>query len=200
MFKRFALISFCLVLAASFAHAEWLSGSANGSGGGGGGGAGIDRVWLTQSNATVAGSALSLPLSNAPTPNASAGSNVQTGYLTFPASSKTSGYGVFPVTASVPTSLTMEIMWRTTDTNIGHTVTWNWNYACTATSIDPALSSAGTVTANAVSSSNQTTLSTITLSSPTASANQNCYFQIARRGDTDSITAGVDVASVRIHN
>jgi hypothetical protein len=165
-----------------------------------GGGLSIDRIWLTQANGTIAGTALSLPATSAPTPNVNVGSNVDLGILTFPASSETSGYGQFPITASVPASLVLQIMWRSTDTNTGHNVTWNWNYACSGTTIDPSLSSAGTVTTSALGTSNQTQISTITLTSPSCSANNNFYFQIARRGDTDSVTAGADVTSIRIHD
>jgi hypothetical protein len=163
-------------------------------------GASIDRIWLTQANGTVAGTSLTLPFSNAPTPSVTVGTNIPLGILTFPAASKTSGFGSFPITANVPSSLTLEIMWRTTDKTGGHGVTWNWNYACSGTTIDPVLTSAGTVTTTALSTSNQTQISTVTLSTVSCTAGQTFYFQILRRGDTDSITSGVDVSSVRIHN
>lgn len=169
-------------------------------GGGGGGGTGIDRIWLTTANSTIAGTALSLPTSAAPTPTSNIGSNLVSGYLTFPNSSASSGYGQFPITASVPTSLILELLCRTTDTNTGHSFIFNWNYACSSTSIDPSLSSAGTVTTAALSSSNQTQTVTITLASPSCNAGDIFYFQLVRRGDTDSVSSGIDVSSVRIHS
>lgn len=175
---------------------------ATGATGATGVGSGIDRVWMCSMNSSaVPGCSLSVGTTNYPTPNSVLGSNVQGGaVLTFPSGSQTYSYGQMPITGTVPASLTMEINWRTTDTNTGHTVIWNWYYGCSSTSIDPSLASAGAVTANAVSSSNQTTLSTITLSSPSCTAGQFLFFYLSRRGDTDTVTAGVDVNSLRIHS
>lgn len=173
---------------------------AGATGGGGSSGSSIDKVWLTVANSTVAGSSLSLPTSSAPTPNSNIGSNIVSGYLTFPASSATSGYGQFPITATVPSSLTMELLCRTTDTNTGHAFIYDWYYICSPTTIDGSLSVASTVTTSAVSSSNQTQLATMTLASPSCNANDIFYFRVRRRGDTDTVTAGVDLSSLRIHN
>jgi hypothetical protein len=149
----------------------------------------------------IAGCALSTGTTNYPTPNPVLGTNMQGGaVLTFPNASQTFAYGEFPITATVPASLTLEINWRTTDTNSSHSVTWNWFYGCSSTSVDPPLVSAGSVTTAAVSSANQTQLSTVTLSSPSCTANQSFYFYLSRRGDTDTVSAGVDVTSVRIHS
>jgi hypothetical protein len=149
----------------------------------------------------IAGCALSTGTTNNPTPNAVLGTNMQGGaVLTFPNGSQTYAYGQFPITGSVPASLTLEINWRGTDTNTGHSVTWNWFYGCSSTSVDPTLASAGAVTTAALGTSNQTQLSTITLASPSCSANQIFFFYLSRRGDTDNVSTGVDVNSVRVHS
>ncbi len=183
--------------------AYWLSG-ANGAqgptGATGPAAASIDRIFPAASVGSVAGTQLSLPATNACTPVAVVGANVQSAVCRFASGTEQYGYGHFPIGSAVPLVLSMDIKWRTTDATPGHSATFDWYYGSSGTTLDPVLSAAGSVTTAASVSPNQIQTSTIVLGSPVVAAGDEFYFYLARRGDTDSITAGVDVAQVRIHN
>jgi len=181
----------------------WTSG-ANGATGATGAtgpsGSTIDRIFASSSIAGVATTSLSLQAANACTPNAVSGVHVQSGVCTFASGSQQFGFGHFPIPSTIPSVLYMDIKWRTADTNTAHAATFNWFYGSTQSTLDPALGSAGSVTTAVAATANQIQTSTITLSNPTVSAGDEFYFYLSRRGDTDSVTSGVDVVQVRVHN
>jgi len=186
--------------------AYWLSG-ANGArgltgatGATGPQGASVDRIFGSSAVAGTATTSLTLPSTNGCTPRVVAGTNVQSAVCTFANGTQQFGFGHFPIPATLPSVLYLEIKWRTTDTNASHSATFNWYYGSSSSTLDPALIPAGSVTTPASSISNQIQTSTIILASPPVLAGDEFYFYVSRRGDTDSISAGIDVVQMRIHN
>ncbi len=141
-----------------------------------------------------------LPALNACTPTAVAGTHVQSAVCTFAAGSQQYAFGHFPIPANAPRVLYLEIKWRTSDTTTSHNATFDWFYGSSSVTLDPTLVHGGTVTAAAVTAANQMQTSMIALSSPVTYPGDEFYFYISRRGDTDSVSSGVDLISARIHD
>lgn len=190
----YALIPANAASVISDGNGYWISGAA------GSAMSTIDRSFNTESTGSTARTSFSLPSANGCTPTAASGIRVQTGYCTFAAGSQQYGFGHLPIPSVAPPVLYLEIKWRTTDVNNTHFATFNWFYGSSAASIDPVLSSAGSVNTLASSTANQVQTSTIILTNPAVNPGDEFYFYVSRRGDTDTVNAGVDVLSVRIHN
>lgn len=193
----YALQSANAVSVLSDGNGYWTSGA---NGPAGPAAASIDRIFASSSAAGVATTALSLPSANACTPGVVAGANVTSAVCTFAGGTQQYGFGHFPIPSTAPTALYMDIKWRTTDTNTSHFATFNWYYGSSSATLDPPLASAGTVTTPVTSTANAVHTSTIALTNPSVTAGDEFYFYVSRRGDIDSVTSGVDVVQVRIHN
>jgi len=167
----------------------------------GGSGTSVDIKFLPGANGSVGSTPLNLAISGSPQPYYSVGGtngNV-IGILIFTNGISQSAWGNFPIPSVVPSSLTVEIKWYTADNTSGHNVIWNFNTACSSTSVDPALSNANTVTTIVPATASQMTTSTITLT-PSCSPGDQAFFSLIGRGDTETANAVVNLVSLRIHS